>query len=54
MSTGSGLEHFRFYGWGIVPLKLIEQGVDGDPTIIYPKPYSIYLRGTIGLYKGLC
>ena len=23
----------------------------GDPIIIYPKPYSIYLRGTIGSPK---
>ena len=26
-------------------LKQIEYGVYGDLTIIYPKPYSIYLRG---------
>ena len=32
----------------IVPLKWIEYGVYGDLIIIYPKPYSIYLRGTIG------
>ena len=32
----------------IVPYKLIEYGVYGDLLIIvYPKPYSIYLRGTI-------
>ena len=31
----------------IVPLKQIECGVYGDLIIIYPKPYSIYLRGTI-------
>ena len=32
----------------IVPLKWIEYGaVYGDLVIIYPKPYSIYLRGTI-------
>ena len=31
----------------IVPLKQIEYGVYGDLIIIYPKPYSIYLRGTI-------
>ena len=30
----------------IVPLKQIF--VYGDLIIIYPKPYSIYLRGTIG------
>ena len=24
-------------------------GIYGDLIIIYPKPYSIYLRGTIGL-----
>ena len=29
------------------PLKYIEYGVYGDPIITYPKPYSIYLRGTI-------
>ena len=33
----------------IVPLGLIEYGVYGDLIIIYPKPYSIYLRGTIGM-----
>ena len=33
----------------IVPLKQIEYGVYGDFIIIYPKPYSIYLRGTIEL-----
>ena len=32
----------------IVPLKLIEYGVYGDLTTIYPKPYSIYLNGTMG------
>ena len=31
----------------IVPRKQIECGVYGDLVIIYPKPYSIYLRGTI-------
>ena len=31
----------------IVPLKLIEYGVYGDLLKMYPKPYSIYLRGTI-------
>ena len=25
----------------------IEHGIDGDLLIIYPKPYSNYLRGTI-------
>ena len=30
----------------IVPLK-IQYGVHGDLTIVYPKPYSIHLRGTI-------
>ena len=33
----------------LVPLKEIEYGVYGDLTIIYPKPYSIYLRGSINL-----
>ena len=36
--------------WGlgfIVPVKQIEYGVYGDLIILYPKPYSIYLRGTI-------
>ena len=28
----------------IVPLQQIEYGVDEDLVIIYPKPYSIYLR----------
>ena len=31
----------------VVPLKKIEHGVYGDLIIIYPKPYSIYLRETI-------
>ena len=31
----------------IVPLKKIEYGVYGDLLVLYPKPYSIYLRGTI-------
>ena len=35
----------------IIPLKLIEYGVYGDLIIMYPKPYSIYLRGTILLYS---
>ena len=33
----------------IVPLKWIECGVYGDLYITYPKPCSIYLRGTIDL-----
>ena len=33
----------------VVPLKQIEYGVYGDISIIYhPKPYSIYLRGSVG------
>ena len=31
----------------IVPLKQIDYGVYGDLITIYPKPYSIYFRGTI-------
>ena len=32
----------------------MEYAVYGDLFIIYPKPYSIYLRGTIGLgLRGL-
>ena len=31
----------------IVPLKWIEYGVYGDLIMTCPKPYSIYLRGTI-------
>ena len=38
---------------GIVPLKYIEYGVYGDVIITYPKPYSIYLRGTIRLELNL-
>ena len=37
--------NFRVYS----PLESIEYGVYGDLNIIYPKTYSIYLRGTIGL-----
>ena len=32
----------------IVPIKQIEYGVYGDPTIRYPTPYSIYFRVIIG------
>ena len=32
-----------------VSLKYIEHGVYGDLIMIYPKPYSIYLRGSITL-----
>ena len=31
----------------IVPLKWIEYGLYGDLIIICPKPYSVYLTGTI-------
>ena len=34
----------------IVPLKQRFYGVDGDLIVIYPKPYSIYLRGTLSLF----
>ena len=38
---------------GIVPLKKIEYSrVYADLSIVYPKPYSIYFRGTISR-KGL-
>ena len=30
----------------------MEYGVYGDLTIMYPKPYSIYLRGTVEVIKG--
>ena len=33
-----------------IPLKYIEYGISGDLIIIYPKPYSIYLRETICLH----
>ena len=36
----------------IVPLKQMKYAVYGDLIRIYPKPYSIYLRGTIG-FEGL-
>ena len=35
--------------YAIVPLEQIEYGVYGDLIIIYLKPYSIYLRGTLPL-----
>ena len=42
---------FHMFVWElhrfIVPLKQIEYGVYADLIVIYPKPYSIYLRGTI-------
>ena len=31
----------------IVPLKKIEYGIYGETIKTYPKPYSIYLGGTI-------
>ena len=37
----------------IVPLKQIEYGVDGDFIVIYPKPYFIYLRGSIPSYSNI-
>ena len=37
----------------MVPLKQIEYGVHGNRIRIFPKPYSIYLRGTIGC-GGAC
>ena len=33
----------------VVPFKEIESGVYGDLILIFPKPYSIYLKGTIAL-----
>ena len=39
-------------GLSIVPLKLIEYGVNGVLIIVYPKPYSTYLRGTIERSQG--
>ena len=36
----------------IVPLKYIEYMVYRDLITIYPKPYSIYLRGTILRHVG--
>ena len=37
----------------IVPIQQIEYGVYGDLIIIYLKPYSIHLRGTIALQLRL-
>ena len=39
-----GVRAVKFWGYSV-----IEYGVYGDLIIIYPKPYSIYLRGTIGV-----
>ena len=36
--------------WDIIPLKKEEYGIFGDFNKIYPKQYSIYLRGT--MYTG--
>ena len=33
----------------VVPRKSMEYGVYGDLIMRYPKPYSVYLRGTIGV-----
>ena len=38
----------------MVPVKEIEYGVDGDLFIIYPKPYSIYLRGILKIRYMNC
>ena len=38
----------------IIPLKYIEYGLYADLIVIYPKPCSIYLRGTIGAWDILC
>ena len=35
------------------PFKQIEYGVYGDFILIYPKPYSIYFRGTINPNRSL-
>ena len=33
----------------MIPLKQIEYGVYGDLIATYPKPHSMYVRGTTGL-----
>ena len=38
----------RSFGF-IVPVRWIEYGVHGDLIGIYPRLYSIYLRGTVGI-----
>ena len=46
----SGLFEWKLHGPRLPqpsPFKYIEYGVYGDLIIIYPKPYSIYLRRTI-------
>ena len=40
------------FGFIAILIKYLEYGVYGDLIIIYPKPYSTYMKGTIGLYKG--
>ena len=40
------------YQVGIDPLKYLEYRVYGDLIIVYPKPYPIYLRGTMHLHKA--
>ena len=48
MGFGTRVGHaFMLLPTSIVPLKQIEYGVYGDLIIRYPKPYSIYLRGTL-------
>ena len=51
----AGLSQHLYWGGGVCPtlgfivsLKWIEYGVYGDVTVRYPKPFSMYLRGTIG------
>ena len=51
----SNLGVYGIEGLGsIAPLKYIEYGVYGDLIIIYPKPFSIYLRGTTGFGANVC
>ena len=57
LATGCGLGAQLGYVRGlgcVVLLKYIEYGVYGDLIILYPKPYSIYLRGTIGFRVSTC
>ena len=48
LHSDNGKENGNYYSGFRVRLKQIEYGAYGDLIVIYPNPYSIYFRGTIG------
>ena len=53
LQSTNSTSHATIASMSKVPLKQIEYGVYGDLINIYPKPYSISLRGTICLFGEL-